>query len=94
MRIGHGYDVHRFGEGDQVTLGGVFIYVTRISMYLHTWFRHSRSICQRQINLRGARFGGIDLHFSSFALGMVVKGLLFRNHFILLPDLPELNNLC
>lgn len=23
MRIGHGYDVHRFGEGDFITLGGV-----------------------------------------------------------------------
>ncbi len=25
MRIGHGYDVHRFGDGDFVTLGGVKI---------------------------------------------------------------------
>lgn len=25
MRIGHGYDVHRFGEGDHLTLGGVAI---------------------------------------------------------------------
>ncbi|MDB4281925.1 2-C-methyl-D-erythritol 2,4-cyclodiphosphate synthase [Paraglaciecola sp.] len=25
MRIGHGYDVHRFGVGDSVTLGGVII---------------------------------------------------------------------
>jgi 2-C-methyl-D-erythritol 2,4-cyclodiphosphate synthase len=25
MRIGHGYDVHRFGEGSSVTLGGVSI---------------------------------------------------------------------
>ena len=25
MRIGHGYDVHRFGTGDAVTLGGVRI---------------------------------------------------------------------
>ncbi|WP_375741619.1 2-C-methyl-D-erythritol 2,4-cyclodiphosphate synthase [Pseudomonas boanensis] len=25
MRIGHGYDVHRFGEGDFITLGGVNI---------------------------------------------------------------------
>lgn len=25
MRIGHGYDVHRFGEGDFITLGGVCI---------------------------------------------------------------------
>ena len=25
MRIGHGYDVHRFGEGGFITLGGVHI---------------------------------------------------------------------
>lgn len=25
LRIGHGYDVHRFGEGDHVVLGGVSI---------------------------------------------------------------------
>lgn len=25
MRIGHGYDVHRFGEGDAIILGGVRI---------------------------------------------------------------------
>lgn len=25
MRIGHGYDVHRFGEGDHITLGGLRI---------------------------------------------------------------------
>ncbi|MCG8670396.1 MAG: 2-C-methyl-D-erythritol 2,4-cyclodiphosphate synthase [Pseudomonadales bacterium] len=25
MRIGHGYDVHRFGDGDHVVLGGVQI---------------------------------------------------------------------
>ena len=25
MRIGHGYDVHRFGEGDAIVLGGVSI---------------------------------------------------------------------
>ncbi|WP_417660689.1 2-C-methyl-D-erythritol 2,4-cyclodiphosphate synthase [Pseudomonas sp.] len=25
MRIGHGYDVHRFGEGDFITLGGIQI---------------------------------------------------------------------
>jgi 2-C-methyl-D-erythritol 2,4-cyclodiphosphate synthase len=25
MRIGHGYDVHRFGDGDAVVLGGVTI---------------------------------------------------------------------
>jgi len=25
MRIGHGYDVHAFGEGDKLILGGVAI---------------------------------------------------------------------
>ena len=25
MRIGHGYDVHRFAQGDFITLGGVQI---------------------------------------------------------------------
>jgi 2-C-methyl-D-erythritol 2,4-cyclodiphosphate synthase len=25
MRIGHGYDVHRFGSGDEIVLGGVHI---------------------------------------------------------------------
>ena len=25
MRIGHGYDVHRFGEGDHIVIGGVTI---------------------------------------------------------------------
>ena len=25
MRIGHGYDVHRFGEGDHIQMGGVTI---------------------------------------------------------------------
>ena len=25
MRIGHGYDVHRFGDGDELVLGGVHI---------------------------------------------------------------------
>lgn len=29
MRIGHGYDVHRFGEGDSVVLGGVKIPYTQ-----------------------------------------------------------------
>jgi 2-C-methyl-D-erythritol 2,4-cyclodiphosphate synthase len=29
MRIGHGYDVHRFGEGSEVVLGGVTIPFSR-----------------------------------------------------------------
>ena len=29
MRIGHGFDVHAFGEGDQIVLGGVIIPYSR-----------------------------------------------------------------
>lgn len=29
MRIGHGFDVHRFGEGDHIVLGGVSIAFTQ-----------------------------------------------------------------
>ena len=29
MRIGHGFDAHRFGEGDSVTIGGVSIPYTQ-----------------------------------------------------------------
>ena len=29
MRIGHGFDVHRFGEGDHIVLGGVTIPFTQ-----------------------------------------------------------------
>jgi 2-C-methyl-D-erythritol 2,4-cyclodiphosphate synthase len=29
MRIGHGYDVHAFGEGDKIVIGGVVIPHTR-----------------------------------------------------------------
>ncbi|PHS29686.1 MAG: 2-C-methyl-D-erythritol 2,4-cyclodiphosphate synthase [Methylophaga sp.] len=35
MRIGHGYDVHRFIEGDSITLGGVVI------PYTHSLEAHS-----------------------------------------------------
>lgn len=35
MRIGHGYDVHRFTEGDSVTLGGVVIAHSR-SLLAHS----------------------------------------------------------
>ncbi len=29
MRIGHGYDVHRFCDGDKIILGGVLIPYTQ-----------------------------------------------------------------
>ena len=35
MRIGHGYDVHAFGEGDKLILGGVTI------PYQHSFIAHS-----------------------------------------------------
>ena len=35
MRIGHGYDVHAFGEGDKLILGGVSI------PYQHSFIAHS-----------------------------------------------------
>ncbi|GAB3462527.1 2-C-methyl-D-erythritol 2,4-cyclodiphosphate synthase [Azotobacter salinestris] len=35
MRIGHGYDVHRFAEGDFVTLGGVRI-LHRFGLLAHS----------------------------------------------------------
>ena len=34
-RVGHGYDVHRFGEGDFITLGGIKI------PYHHGFIAHS-----------------------------------------------------
>jgi len=35
LRVGHGYDVHRFGEGEAVTLGGVRIPHTK-SLVAHS----------------------------------------------------------
>ena len=35
MRIGHGYDVHRFGPGDKLMLGGVAI------PFEHSFVAHS-----------------------------------------------------
>jgi len=35
MRIGHGYDVHKFGPGDKLILGGVSI------LYEHSFVAHS-----------------------------------------------------
>lgn len=32
MRIGHGYDVHRFGPGDKLILGGVSIPYQHLSL--------------------------------------------------------------
>ncbi|WP_330926614.1 2-C-methyl-D-erythritol 2,4-cyclodiphosphate synthase [Candidatus Sororendozoicomonas aggregata] len=61
MRIGHGFDVHRFGPGDQVTLGGVSI------PYEKGLVAHSdgdvliHAICDALLG--GAGLGDIGRHF-------------------------------
>ena len=61
MRIGHGYDVHRFGEGDHVILGGVKI------PYTHGLIAHSdgdvllHAVCDALLG--AAALGDIGKHF-------------------------------
>lgn len=61
MRIGHGYDVHRFGEGEYVVLGGVRI------PHTHGLLAHSdgdvliHAICDALLGAIGA--GDIGRHF-------------------------------
>ncbi len=61
MRIGHGYDVHRFGEGDHVMLCGV-----RIS-FAHGFVAHSdgdvaiHALCDALLGAAG--LGDIGHHF-------------------------------
>jgi len=61
FRIGHGYDVHQFGEGDQLTLGGVKI------PYHHGFIAHSdgdvliHSLCDALLGSIAA--GDIGQHF-------------------------------
>ena len=61
MRIGHGYDVHRFGPGDKLILGGVSI------PYEHGFVAHSDGdvLIHALIDaLRGAAaLGDIGQHF-------------------------------
>ncbi len=60
-RIGHGYDVHRFGEGDFITLGGIKI------PHNHSFIAHSdgdvliHSLCDALLGSIAA--GDIGLHF-------------------------------
>lgn len=60
-RIGHGYDVHRFGEGDYIILGGVKI------PYHHGFIAHSdgdvliHSLCDALLGSIAA--GDIGQHF-------------------------------
>ena len=60
-RIGHGYDVHRFGDGDLITLGGVEI------PYQHGFIAHSdgdvllHALCDAMLGSVAA--GDIGQHF-------------------------------
>ena len=61
LRIGHGYDVHRFGEGDFVTLGGVQI-PHRFGLLAHSdgdFLLHALS----DALLGAAALGDIGRHF-------------------------------
>jgi 2-C-methyl-D-erythritol 2,4-cyclodiphosphate synthase len=61
MRIGHGYDAHRFGEGDHLMLGGVKI------PYDHGFIAHSdgdvvvHALCDALLG--AAALGDIGQHF-------------------------------
>ena len=61
MRIGHGYDVHRFGEGDQIVMGGVTI------PYEHGLIAHSdgdvllHALCDALLG--ACALGDIGQHF-------------------------------
>lgn len=61
FRIGHGYDVHRFGEGDHIVLGGVCI------PHTHGFIAHSdgdvliHALCDALLGAIGA--GDIGRHF-------------------------------
>lgn len=61
MRIGHGYDVHRFGEGDAIVVGGVQI------AYRHGVVAHSdgdvllHALCDALLG--AAALGDIGQHF-------------------------------
>jgi 2-C-methyl-D-erythritol 2,4-cyclodiphosphate synthase len=60
MRIGHGYDVHRFAEGDFITLGGVRIAHLRAAGS----FRRRRAAARLSDALLGAAaLGDIGKHF-------------------------------
>lgn len=61
MRIGHGYDVHAFAEGDHIVLGGVSI------PHTHTFAAHSdgdvliHALCDALLG--AAALGDIGRHF-------------------------------
>jgi 2-C-methyl-D-erythritol 2,4-cyclodiphosphate synthase len=65
MRIGHGYDVHAFTEGDHIVLGGVTI------PYSHAFAAHSdgdvliHALCDAMLG--AAALGDIGRHFPDTA---------------------------
>ncbi len=61
MRIGHGYDVHRFGDGDSVVLGGVRIAHTRGLVAHSDGDVLLHAICDALLGAIGA--GDIGRHF-------------------------------
>jgi len=84
FRIGHGYDVHRFGEGDHVILGGVRI------AHRHGFVAHSdgdvliHALCDALLGAAG--LGDIGRHFpdtSDEFAGIDSRVLLKRVHRLL-----------
>ncbi|HET8711559.1 MAG TPA: 2-C-methyl-D-erythritol 2,4-cyclodiphosphate synthase [Spongiibacteraceae bacterium] len=91
IRIGHGYDVHRFGPGDFVTLGGVRI------AHTHGVVAHSdgdvllHALCDALLG--AAALGDIGQHFpdsdpqyrgiDSRKLLRHVYALIKQNHYVL-----------
>lgn len=61
MRIGHGFDVHRFGEGDHVVLGGVRIDCDRGLLAHSDGDVLIHAICDALLGALGA--GDIGRHF-------------------------------
>lgn len=61
MRIGHGFDVHRFGEGDHIVLGGVTIECDRGLVAHSDGDVLIHAICDALLGALGA--GDIGQHF-------------------------------
>jgi len=78
MRIGHGYDVHRFGEGDHLMLGGVHI------PFAQGFVAHSdgdvliHALCDALLG--AAALGDIGQHFpdTSVAFANIDSRILLR----------------
>lgn len=83
MRIGHGYDVHRFGPGDHIVLGGVTI------SHDHGLIAHSdgdvllHALCDALLGACG--LGDIGRHFPDTdpAFSGIDSRLLLRHCYVL-----------